>query len=289
MRTNWTTLPTRLLIAGLAISMVVCAPAKLHAYDMFSGWPQPAPLEEDDDDDLSGNQILGIGLGILGIAGALTAGTAVTSPWWGPPVYIDDEYDIEARFPRYPYYDGEGGYLRLDEYPDVETHPWALKTLVDYGTDFDDVNRIGVGWQVDTKNRWGFNGEWAYFDQEIAKGDSDHFSFGDMNAIWRFAQSGHAMWWTGVGAHWLDRDIGTEWGYQLTYGADIFVGDPWMLSGSLDWGRTSSDLDSNGTFFHGRITFGPQWKHCEAYIGLETLNAGPTEVDSVLFGFRVWY
>jgi hypothetical protein len=247
---------------------------------LVMSWPTNA-LADADDDDCNDGELQTLGLILVGLA--------TTAPWWGPPTVIDDEYYVAAHFPRYPYFNGEGGYLRLEEYPDVQIHPWATKTLVDYGTDYDDVNRIGVNWQLDTKKRWGFNGEWVYFDESIAEDDSDHYSFGDMNAIWRFAQSGHAMWWTGVGAHWLDRDHGTDWGYQITYGADVFVGEPWILSGALDWGRTNSDLASNSSFFHGRITLGRQWRHGEAFIGLETLNAGPTEVDTMLFGFRVWY
>ena len=237
-------------------------------------------VRADDCDDDDSDEFTAV---LAGFA-ALAAGTAVTSPWWGPPAAIDDNYEETAHFPSYPYFDSEGGYLRLEEYPDVTTYPWAARVLVDYGTDFNDIHRIGTNWRVDTMHRWGFDGEWVYYDEETAADDSDFFSFGDVNFIWRFAQSGHAMWWTGAGTHWLDRETGTEWGYHMTYGADIFVGKPWVLSGALDWGRTGDE-----DFFHGRVTFGPQWRHGELFVGFETLNAGTSEADTMLFGFRLWY
>ncbi len=67
-------------------------------------------------------------------------------------------------------------------------------------------------------------------------------------------------------------------------GADIFLGDPWIMSGSLDYGEQGHE-----DFFHGRVTLGAQWHAVEAFVGFEFLNRGEIEIGSTILGVRIWF
>jgi hypothetical protein len=44
------------------------------------------------------------------------------------------------------------------------------------------------------------------------------------------------MFRTGLGFNWLDDPIDTNFGFNFTYGADLFPRRPWVLSATIDWG-----------------------------------------------------
>ena len=54
--------------------------------------------------------------------------------------------------------------------------------------------------------------------------------------MFRFAQSPRSQWRAGIGFNWLDDPIDTNFGFNFTYGFDLFPRRPWVLSTELDWG-----------------------------------------------------
>jgi hypothetical protein len=230
--------------------------------------------EEDDDDDDDSN----LGLYVLG---AIAAGIGITSPFWAPTAMIDD--GSTGFFLKYPYEQG-GGFMRLEGDPAYEPWAYSLRWSSEYGYDFDGVERFGTNIHLETTSRLGIDAELSWFDQHDDQGVAvDEFWVGDANAILRFAQSHHAQWWTGAGVNWID-DVNTQYGFNLTYGADIFLGDPWILSGAMDYGKIGDE-----DFFHGRLALGANWKTIEGFIGYDYLNAGSREHDTLMVGLRTWW
>lgn len=236
--------------------------------------------EDDDDDDWEETKSK---LTLLGLAAAgIGATVAVTSPFWGPRSVIEDE-DVAGYFQKYPYEEG-GGFMRLENDPSYEPWPYSFRWTTEYGYDFDNLERIGTNLHLETTSRVGFDAEANWFSDHDRRGVAmEDFWVADVNATFRFGQSHHAQWWAGLGLNWLDADSSDpNYGFNATYGADIFLGDPWILSGALDYG-----LDDD--FFHGRLTLGANWKSVEAFVGYDFLNVGPREHDTIMLGLRTWW
>ena len=218
---------------------------------------------------------------MLALAGA---GVAASSPWWAPPAAIDDNYDTQGYFQRYPYRQS-GGLMQMEGDPVVQPRWWSLRTMTEYGYDFRDVQRIGANLHFQTTSRFGFDAEYHWFDDYTKNGQyNGPIQTGDFNLIFRFGQSQHAQWYTGGGINWFDNEERSRAGYNLTYGADVFIGRPFVLSGQLDYGK-QADLD----FFHARIALGAHWKRLEVFMGYDFMNGGRHELDTVMLGGRIWF
>ena len=112
----------------------------------------------------------------------------------------------------------------------------------------DSTQRVGSRFHLDTVSRFGFDAEAAWYQADVHSAPPSSFGVGDLNATYRFAQSHHAQWWAGAGFSWLTKPE-QEIGWNLTYGGDFFIGDPWILSGSIDYGQLG-----DRELFHGRAT-----------------------------------
>ena len=224
--------------------------------------------------------------GKLGLMGALFAGigaaVVAASPYWVPRTVIRDE-DVFGYFQKYPYEEG-GGFMRLEGDDSYEPWPYSLRWSGEYGYDFDSVSRIGTNLHLETTARLGFDTELNWFDDHDHQGTfASDFWQGDFNATHRFGQSQHAQWWMGLGVNWLGvAGADADYGFNFTYGADVFIGEPWILSGSLDYG-----LDED--FFHGRLAIGANWNLAEVFVGYDYLNVGPVEHGTVMIGLRTWW
>ncbi len=247
-----------------------------------TAWAQTEPFDNSDDDL---DQLKGVALAIA----AVGAGVVITSPIWAPRYLIENDGDGLARFQAYPYEEG-GGFIRFksDSASDSDSagdlRPWSLQAMTDYGYDFDSTQRIGTKLHLDTTSRFGFDTEWAYYQKDIWGKSTADLTTGDFNIIYRFAQSQHAQWWAGTGVNCLYAESRQDWGYNFAYGADVFLGKPWIASGSLDYGKLGSD-----DLFHAQIIIGAHWHAMEALLGYDFLNTGDIEIESILIGLRCWF
>ena len=249
-----------------------------YAGDVHFHYHEEDEHDEDEDWEETKNTLT-----ILGLIGAgIGVTVAATSPYWVPRSAIGDE-DVNGYFQKYPYEEG-GGFMRLEGDQSYEPWPYSLRWSTEYGYDFDSVSRIGTNVHLETTSRLGFDTELNWFDDHDHHGTfADDFWQGDFNSTIRFGQSHHAQWWAGLGVNWIDGAAAdTDYGFNFTYGADIFIGEPFILSGSLDYG-----LDED--FFHGRLAIGANWKLAEAFVGYDYLNVGPREHDTVMIGLRTWW
>lgn len=283
-----TSLALRMLLVGsLLLHGFLLQTTPVAADDVHVHLHAPHDCHDDhcDDDDDGELFILGA---ILAGMGAIAVGTVGAAPWWAPPSVIEDDYEVDARFPRHPYKDGHGGYVVLDNddtAPDMRVGNLFVRGSADYGHDFDDTSRLGANIHLETRNRWGLDAEWATFNVKPGGNAPGDFEVGDTNLIFRFAQSEHAQWWTGVGFNWLNEaGNGTEFGYNITYGADVCVGDPWVVSFQLDAGEIS-----HNSYFHGRATIGAQWEGIEVYTGFDYIDANVSDAATMIAGVRLWF
>lgn len=234
--------------------------------------------EDDDDDDESVGDRLTAALFLLALVGA-------TSPWWGPPSAIDDKMDNHGRFPSHPYEDGHGGFLVLDSDPIVPNTPvrdFFVRAAIEGGTDFDDISRVGTNLHFGTRSRLGIDAGWADFNVRGGGTAVTDFSAGDANVILRFAHSEHAQWWTGVGMNWVDkRDTDRKYGANFTYGADVCLGDPWILSFQFDVGEYR--------YGHARLTVGAQRNGFEFYLGVDHTSVDVNDASTMVAGLRGWF
>lgn len=229
----------------------------------------------DDDDDSLENAI--------GSALVIMTWYTVTSPFWTPPEALGDDGSITGYFARSPYYENVPGYMMLEH--DIRSTPrsWSGRARVEYGSDLDDIDRIGGHLLLSTSSRLGFDLEWNSFEEKTATG-TDQLRLGDVNLIYRFAQSERMQWRTGIGLTWLDDDIDTEYGFNFTYGADWYPCKPVVVSSALDWGTIGED-----DRFHIRTSAGIIYYGMELYVGYDFNKIGGIDIYGPMAGVRVWF
>jgi hypothetical protein len=230
----------------------------------------------DEDDDASDS--------VLGTAMAVGLVMAASAPFLGPAKLIEDDYASPAFFPRYPYQMPLDGHLMIDPYVPRKPRTWAGRIQAEYGGDFEDLTALNGGVLLETSMRFGID-SWAhYYSQQVAPGRSDHLLLGDTNLLFRFAQSPKVEMRTGVGFNWLTDDIGSEFGFNFTYGGDWYPINPLIVSSELDWGQVG-----HASLFHARATVGVQYHRGELYVGYDYLDVGNAQLDSWVTGLRFWF
>ena len=221
------------------------------------------------------------------LLGLFVGGVAASSPWWAPPVVIQDDYSLQGSFPKYPYVEDHNGFQVLDDDVNaaaLHTGPFFVRAAADWGSDFEGTQRLGGSLHLETRRRWGVDAEWArYFTPAEGTVSRDH-QFGDANVIVRFAQSKHAHWWTGGGFNWFDEQGETDYAYNFTYGTDVCLGRPWVLSAQFDLG----EIERQG-FFRGRIQLGATWRGIEAFTGFDYLDHRDHHDGVLVAGLRAWF
>jgi hypothetical protein len=228
-----------------------------------------------------------LGAGVVGVA-ALT-GMVITSPFWGPPVWVGDSYMQPGYFPRFPHqYDH--GYMMIGP-PEAagiagprQPHAVAIRGRTEFGTDFADVQWIGGHVLIETTPRWGVESDFRHVREDILQGFDDALWLGDANLTFRFAQSPWLLMRTGLGFNYLSDAIGSDFGFNFTYGGDFFPIRPLVLSGELDLGTLG-----HTNVWHARATLGANWRIAEAFLGYDYYDIGPTQISGFVAGVRLWF
>jgi hypothetical protein len=87
-----------------------------------------------------------------------------------------------------------------------------------------------------------------------------------------------------LGANWLDDQQETNLGFNFTYGADFFPGNPWVVSSAIDWGTLG-----HAGLFRFRVTGGAVFHGIEVYTGYEYLDIERTDSNALVTGLRFWF
>ncbi len=212
--------------------------------------------------------------------GALFSG--LSSPFWGPRAMIGDETSAPGYFLRYPYLHDRDGALEHHRLSQGASRTWMLRTRGEYVDDFHSLSKIGGGIQFDTASRWGLDSEFNY-RRELLPLRHDSLWTGDLNLVYRFAQSEQLQMRTGVGCNWLADQIDSDWGFNFTYAGDWFPSEPVIISHEIDWGKLG-----HATLFHARVTAGVNYHRLEVYTGYDYFDVGSSKFDGLIGGVRLW-
>jgi hypothetical protein len=213
-------------------------------------------------------------------AGLILGG--LSSPFWVPPAALGDDYTAFASFPRFPY-DGVPGYLGTSCVP-PRPRAWAGRLSVEYLETFDDLDVIGGRLLVSTASRFGLDTQMDYFRETLRNGRHDQLWTGDCNLVFRFAQCDFAEFRAGLGFNWLSDPVRDDFGFNFTYGADVFPRRPWVISADLDWGTLG-----RAELFRFRTTIGVTVQRFEFYTGYEYTDIDRMHLNSLIGGVRVWF
>jgi hypothetical protein len=162
--------------------------------------------------------------------------------------------------------------------------PWSVQAQIENGNDFNGLNRLGTRVAVDTAWRLGVQTNWDYYQENLANGRSDSTVMGDTEMTFRFAQADWLRMYAGVGFRTMQDSRTDRWGFNATYGADIFPVWPLVISTSFDLG----DL-GDAFVFQARGTAGWAWRYGELFIGYELRRIGDVNLQGFLGGLRLWF
>lgn len=207
---------------------------------------------------------------------------AVTSPFWGPHVLVDEGFDVPCHFYGHPYDRGRDGVMMIGAYDRPANHLTRLD--IEYALDFDDLERVGGRVLWEHSSRFGVDASANFYQEDLAALDDDRLWIGDVNLVYRFAQCETFAMRTGIGMNWLADSIRGDAGFNFTYGADWFPRDPLIVSTEIDWG-TLGDAE----IFHGRATVGAVFDHVEVYTGYDYYELDGVGLDGIIAGLRVWF
>lgn len=124
----------------------------------------------------------------------------------------------------------------------------------------------------------------SYLQENLPGGGHNQLWLGDCNVVFRFAQSEHMQWRTGLGFNWLDDPRQTDFGFNFTYGVDWFPRKPWVFSADVDWGNLG-----RAEQFRFRTTAGVLLWGIESYVGYEYYDLDSTQDNRLIGGVRIWF
>ncbi len=219
---------------------------------------------------------------------ALVSYTLLT-PFWGPMTLLDDDYRSDPLFLEYPYQHGQEGSLsywtrNADSENGAMGKWWKGQLRTDYVNDFNDLQTIGGQLILETQSRFGIDTEMKYRHESLGTGMTDQLWTGDANFVFRFAQSENMEMRSGIGFNWMSDQLGSDFGFNFTYGFDWFVADPWVVSSEIDLGTLGE-----ATLFHNRTTVGLQFHRAEVYTGFDYYNLEGTQINGLIAGVRLWF
>lgn len=211
-------------------------------------------------------------------------GIAATTPFWVPLVLTGDRYSETGAFVAYPYKDGAIGNMLTASPLSTEGVPWCFQAKTNYAENFSGMRRIDAGFQLEGANRLGIDSELNYWREAVTPEWTHSLWTGNANLLFRFAQCEWLQTRAGIGCNWLEDDGYNDYGFNFTYTADVFIRDPVIISGELDWGTLGDE-----TLFHPRITLGIHCRRAELFIGCDYFDIGPTQATSMIAGARLWF
>ncbi|MBN1909627.1 MAG: hypothetical protein JW818_07810 [Pirellulales bacterium] len=79
-------------------------------------------------------------------------------------------------------------------------------------------------------------------------------------------------------------NFGSDFGFNFTYGVDLFPAKPWVFSSTIDWGTLG-----HAELFRFRATAGLAIHGIEPYVGYEYLDIDRFQHNSLIAGVQVWF
>jgi len=209
-----------------------------------------------------------------------------TSPFWAPIGFLEDNHAIDGYFFQHPYEADQAGFMAIGDLPsrNDKLRAWAMRMDVEYGDSFDATARVGGHALLQTRSRWGLDGGVDYRYENLAPGNQDQLWTGDLNIVYRFAQSEAVQFRAGLGFNWLADQEESDFGFNFTYAVDWLPRAPWVTTAEIDLGAIGE-----ATLVHGRFTAGIQFRRLEIYSGYDYYDVGHVDLSNLVSGIRFSY
>ena len=223
------------------------------------------------------------------------AGLALLAPFLGPACLLGDDYTHTGYFLSHPYQHGLPGFMRIDGFLDEGQPPgqppldpdrlkvWMGRLTLQDSNDFRGLNRLNGQLLLDTSSRFGLQTGWTYLNERLGGGQHDDMVLGDLDVMFRFAQNEYVQMRAGLGARVL-ADTTSRWGFNFTYGADLFPVRPLVLSAVADLGTLGST-----SLVHLRGTAGVMVHGWEFFAGYDYMRIGTVDLQGPTLGLRFWF
>lgn len=216
----------------------------------------------------------------------------VISPFVVPPAALGDHFEYPSTFVAYPYAEGWNGLLQIgmerpkinDVVPFTWDHMMSFRMSVEEGHDYNNTNRLGVTFLVDTMTRFGIGGTVNFYEESNASPRPDRLAIGDVNLLYRFAQSERTQFRSGLGARFMNDTRQTDWGVNFVYGFDYFPKPPWTIGMQFEFGTLG-----NAWVYQATSRVGLVWKFSEIYAGYDYLHIGSQVLQGPMVGLRIWF
>jgi hypothetical protein len=237
--------------------------------------------EDDDDDSWESDDDDGWLSFLFGDVCYDTFDALLTFPFHGPRLLLGDAAFERASFQTYPGRAGTGYWLTGEEAQ--AGRELSLRPRVEFGSDFDDLERTAFGLDLEHASRFGLACEWARWREDLSAGGTDELDLGEIDVVYRFAQARSAAFWSGVGLNVLDDELETDYGVNFTYGAAF-------LSSPLTFGF-DSDLGTLGdaTLTHLGFSAGFVLDRFELFAGYDNWDIDSARLASWSLGLRGWF
>jgi hypothetical protein len=219
---------------------------------------------------------------------------AVLAPWSLPHALLDPGLETDGRFLGYPFAEARSGLMVLDRpRADGEWHGfdnrkelawYSARAGIEFGSDFDGLNRVGVRLFLDTDTRIGLKSDWDYYREHLPCGCRDELWFGDLTVTYRFVQNEHVLMHTGAGMRWMFDHGRERAGVNFLYSVDVFPVEPVHLFASLEGGTLG-----NASLWRARAGVGVNWTHAELFAGYDCLRIGSVSLQGPFVGLRLWF
>ena len=214
-----------------------------------------------------------------GIVGSVIWGVLfmpVAAPRW----LLNDEGHY-ANFSDYPFAD-DAANMVITRYRKRNRKIMRARFLTEYGDDFGRQQKISTRVLLDTRSRIGLDASFDYLREQMGGGEHDQTWLGDVNAVFRFAQSEQAEFRAGVGVAWQADSLGSASGANFTYGGNVYLSEPHMVDFDLDLGRIG---EAGLTRF--RTGYSLYLHRLRARLGYEYLRVGSFDANYMSGGVGI--
>jgi hypothetical protein len=283
-------------LGGLLILCIFCQPAMLAAQDGSLQKIREDVKGDNQPGDPDNRSRSGSGGDDKDNIASQLAWVVLAAPFLVPYHLLDDNLNLDGRFPAYPYANDEPGYMliRRPLEEDAKKPSWELdfdrarywsgRLAIEESNDFDAINRLSARLLLEAASRFGVQTNWSYVHENLGGGRFDETALGDLNLTFRFAQHEKAQFRAGLGVRLMSDPHGTDWGFNFTYGVDVYPIKPLVLSAILDAGTLG-----HAGVIRGQVSIGLLYRRWEIYTGYDYLQIGSTALQGPTLGLRLWF
>lgn len=247
----------------------------------------------DEDDDDIGSQIVG------GLLEAIFSSDDDPPPRNTPPTggSTIDPFTPSYGYARYPYASGHDGYLVPREIQLAyggpvrpvarRPHDYAVQLSLEAGY-LDDIARVAPNLRLLTPSRVELDTRWAYLHETLddalpGQRTSDSTNLGSSHLSYRLGEGVAGLLRLGLGMRYMVDHVGSELGFDMLVGADLFVGSPFVVSLELTGGTLG-----DAVVFAPRAQLGVMLGRCEVFAAYEHVVIGEVEFPTPMLGSRIW-